>query len=246
MDDRKIEILNMIQKCPSIIEIFGQQFIYDAIKSYDVIKGNKWSPKNYFLANYLMSVSFYQNQHNYITELEDMFNFFLLNHRDYIKSKCVLSRLTSKDEPLFQGRWSELIFAHFLNRNNVYLIDISKTEHTKNGEIELFDIKTNYGEIEVTTIMSEKGKIFDTNGVISGMLEIDEVEKQLVNKKIKNKSGKKILAIDCTFVDGLYNKLVEIREGLQINFDVFKSTSKMVFLFLRYPATQQVGLYKCL
>lgn len=246
MDERKKEIVNMIDKCPSIIEIFGRHFLYDAIQSYEVINGDKWSPKNYFLANYLMSVSFYQNQNNYITELEDMFSFFLSNHWDYIKSKSVLSRLMTKDEPLFQGRWSELIFAHFLNGRNIDIIDISKTEQTKKGEVELFDIKTKYGEIEVTTIMSEKGKVFDTESIFSGMLEIDDVEKQLVNKKIKNKSGKNIIAIDCTFVDELYSKLVEVREGFPIDFNVFKSTSKNVFLFLRYSATQQVGLCKYL
>jgi|GEM_PF-4816032 hypothetical protein len=246
MNERKQEIVKMIEKCPNIIEVFGHEFLFTAIQSYEVNNECKWSPQNYFLANYLMSVSNYKGPKNYITELESMLNFFLSKHRDYIKSQSVLSRLTSKKEPTFQGRWSELIFAYFLNSKNIDIISISKTEQTKYGEVELFDIKTSCGEIEITTIMSEKGKVFDTDDVIFGMSEIGGIEKQLVNRKIKNKSGKKILAIDCTLVDELNDKLVEGKVGFPINFNIFKSTSKKVILFMRDSATQQVSLFKIL
>lgn len=246
MDERKKEIINKIEKCPSAIEVFGLDFIVDAIQTYDVINGDEWSRKNYFIANYIMSASFYLNHNNFITELEKMLSYFLINHKNYIKSKSILSRLMSKDEPLFQGKWSELIFAYFLKRRGVDIIDISKTEQTMNGDIELYDIKTNFGEIEITAIMSAKGKVFDTENIFLGILEIGDIEKQLVNKKIKNKSGKNILVIDCTFVDELHQKLYEVSQGIPIAFNVFKSTSKNVFLFLRHNETQQVDFCKYL
>lgn len=58
--------------------------------------------------------------------------------------------------------------------------------------------------------------------------------------------AKKIVAIDCTFVEGLYLNLVEGKEGLPIDFNVFRHTSKNIFLFIRVPETQQVGLTKYL
>lgn len=246
MDKRKAYILRIIKKCSSITEVLGSQFITTAIETYDTVEKIKWSPRNYFISNYFMSASFYPNQLNFISELENLFNYYLTTHKDYIKSKSVLSRLTTKNEALFQGKWSELIFTYYLKNHNIEIIDISKLEKTKDGENEMFDIKTNYGEIEVTEIMSDKGKVFDTEEVFMGSPEIGDIEKQLVNKKIKNKVGKRILAIDATFVDELYMKLIDATEGLKINFNVFKRTSKNVFLFLRNPVTQQVGLCKYL
>lgn len=190
MVELKKEIISRVESCTSITKVFGQSFLTDAIQSYKVIN-SEWSRENYFIANYLMSSSYYWYLQNCITELEDMLKYFLSNHTEYIKSKSVLKRLKSKDEPLFQGIWSELIFTNFLRKRDIKIVEVSKTVRTKNGEVELFDIKTNYGEIEVTTIMSSRGRIFEEQNTFSGSLEIGNIEKKLVNKKIKDKSGKK-------------------------------------------------------
>lgn len=246
MEERKNEIIKTIHNCPNIVNVFGIKFLEDAIETYKTTDGIKWSSQNFFIANYFMSVSYYPNQINFITSLENLLSYFLKYHKDYILSKGVLSRIMTKDEPLFQGKWSELIFVYFLKNNNIDVISVSELQKTNEGEKELYDIKTEYGEIEVTTILSSKGKVFDTEEVFFGSVEIGDVEKQLVNRKIKNKSGKKILAIDCTYVDELYEKLFSYKEGLNIDFNVFKPTSKNIFLFLRNPATQQVGFCKYL
>ena len=246
MENRKKEILNTIYNCPNIVELFGESFLDNAIESYKTIDKIKWSSQNYFIANYFMSASFYLNQINFINSFEKLLSYFITQHKNYISSKNVLFRLTSKNEALFQGKWSELIFVYFLKNSNVDVISVSELIKTNEGEKELYDIKTKYGEIEVTSILSSKGKVFDSEEVFFGSVEIGEIEKQLVNRKIKNKSGKKILAIDCTFVDELYEKLFSYKEGLNIDFDVFKPTSKDIFLFLRNPANQQVGFCKYL
>ncbi len=246
MEERKKQIIKLIRACPNILNVFRIEFLENAIETYETTDGTKWSFQNYFIANYFMSVSYYPNQINFITSLEKLLSYFLKHHKDYILSKGLLSRLMAKDETLFQGKWSELIFVYYLKSNNIDVISVSELVKTNDGEKELYDIKTKYGEIEVTAILSSKGEVFDTEEVFFGSVDIGDVEKQLVNRKIKNKSGKNILAIDCTFVDELYEKLFSYKEGLNINFNVFKPTSKNVLLFLRSPATQQVDFCKYL
>lgn len=246
MVERKKEILKTIFNCPNIVNVFGQSFLEKSIDSYKTVDGIEWSPQNYFIANYFMSVSFYKNQINFITSLENLLSYYIKQHKDYILSNNVLSRLTSKNESIFQGKWSELIFAYFLNNKNIDVVSVSELTKTNEGEKELYDIKTEYGEIEVAVILSSKGKVFDSDEVFFGSVDIGDIEKQLVNKKIKKKGGKNILAIDCTFVDELYDKLFSYKEGINIDFSVFKHTSKNVFLFLRNPATQLVEFCKYL
>ncbi len=246
MTPRKEHILAEIMRCPSIVECFGNEFILTSIETYQTVDGNQWSPRNYFISNYFMSISFYPNQPNFITELERMLHYYLTDYPEYIKSKNVLSRLTTKDEPLFQGKWSELIFGYFLACKGIEIIDFSRTQQSVNGEIELFDIKTKYGEIEVTAIMPKGEQIFDTNEVFIGSLQIEDFEKRQVNKKIKKKSGKTILAIDSSLVDELHTKILETSIELNVDFDVFHPTSKEIILFLRNPETCQVGHCKFL
>lgn len=152
MIDRKKEILNIILNCPNIVNVFGWSFIEKSIDSYKIVNGIKWSPQNYFIANYFMSVTFNQNQINFITSLENLLSYFIRQHKNYILSKNVLSRLTSKDESIFQGKWSELIFTYFLNNKNIDVMSVSALTKTAEGEKELYDIKTEYGEIEVAVI----------------------------------------------------------------------------------------------
>jgi hypothetical protein len=246
MTPRKEQIITEIKRCPSIIEFFGNEFILTSIETYQTVNGFQWSPRNYFISNYFMSISFYQNQPNFITELERLLHYYLTNYPALIKSKNVISRLTTKDESLFQGKWSELIFGYFLAGKGIEIIDISRTQQSVHGEIELFDIKTKYGEIEVTAIMTKEGRIFDTNEVFIGSLQIDDFEKRLVNKKIKKKSGKKILAIDSSLIDELQTRILESSIGINVDFDVFQPTSKEIILFLRNPETCQVGHCKFL
>lgn len=244
MVERKKEILKMIYNCPNIVNVFGQSFLEKSIDSYKIVNGIKWSAQNYFIANYFMSVSVYQNQINFINSLENLLSYFIRQHKSYILSKNVLSRLTSKDESIFQGKWSELIFAYFLNNKNIDVMSVSALTKTAEGEKELYDIKTEYGEIEVAVILSSKGKVFDSDDLFFGSVDIGAIEKKLIDKKIKKKIGKNILAIDCTFVDELYYKLLSYNEGINVDFSVFKDTSKNIFLFLRNPATQLVGFCK--
>lgn len=244
MIKRKSLILEQLKNCPSIVEVFGISFLEEAINTYQVVNEIEWSRQNCLISNYFMSVSYYQGELNFITELERMLTYFLSTHRDYITSTGVLTRLTSKDEHLFQGKWSELVLAYYLVQKGIQLIDLSRTQLTDKGEVELFDLSTDQGEVEVTVIMSEKGRAFDTADVFGGSLQLGEIERHLIDRKISSKSGKKILAIDCTFVDEVYRALLDATLGIQLRVGTFKQSSKIVYLFLRSPATQQVGLLK--
>ena len=245
MNERKNEIKRLIKQYPNVMDLFGKEFLLEAIECHSVDNCDQWSPKNYFLSNYLMSAFDHLNEPNFITELENMLQYFLQEHPTYIASKQVLSRLKSKDKALFEGKWSELIFAYFLKRKNVANIDMSNIIQTEDGEKELFDIKTDLGEFEVTTILSQKG-MYNTNQVILGSLEINENDKILVNGKIKKKRAKSLLAIDCTLVEDLFVKLAESQLGMPIDFNVFKRTSKQILLFIRDPQTLQVALCRAL
>ena len=244
MDERKIKTIDLIKTCPNIINLFGKKFLLDSIGSYTVIGINQWSPQNHILANYLMWRQYFSTEPNFITELEKMLKYFLSKHPEYINSKRVLSRLKSKDNSQFQGMWSELIFAFFLKRNNVEILDLSNLIQTKNGEKELCDIQIALSDIEVTVILSKKGMLYESNGLdmsFIGAPEIDNISKTLVNRKIGKKRGKKIVAIDCTFVFDLYTKINEAQMGLDIDFNTFKETSRKILLFIRNPHTEQVA-----
>lgn len=246
MVKRKIEILTLIEKYDAIKQLFGSDFIKECIDTYKVNEKQEWSPNNFFISNYLMSASFHFNEPNFITELNNMSRYFLENHSEFIYSEVTLTRLKSKDKFLFNGKWSEMIFAYYLTLRGVKVLDISRIIPTNEGEIELFDILSELGSIEVTTILSEKGKSFIDGEVFSGDLSIGSIEKELVNKKIKKKSGNNLIAIDCTFVDELFSRIVESNSGFNIDYNVFKNKSKTVILFIRHPYTQQVGGVKFL
>jgi N6-adenosine-specific RNA methylase IME4 len=243
MGKRKKAVVNFIEHCPNIRKLFGDKFLSKAIESFSTGENDQWSPNNYFISNYLMGASRHLDKDNFITELEQMLQYFLKEHPTYIKSKQVLVRLKSKDRALFEGKWSELIFAYFLNKKDVSNIDLSNIILSENGEKELFDIKTDLGEFEVTTILSQKG-IYDTNQFIWGSLEIDKKDRILINGKIKKKRSKSILAIDCTLAEDLSTKLVESQLGMPIDFNVFRKTSKIILLFVRDPQTLQVMVCK--
>lgn len=243
---RRNQILSSIDCYPNIKKLFGEGFLNNAIQSFSLING-KWSPENYAISNYLMSGRNFLKEEDFIifmSALEKMILFYVANYPTYITSSDLMKRLKSKKMSDFQGKWTELIFGYYLHSKGIKIEEMSPKEETSDGEKEICDIRTDFGEIEVSIILSDKRVSFSDGEVFFGDTNISYIDRELVNKKISRKKTKKILAIDCSLLDEIRLQFLNSYLGFDINFDVFKETSKKIILFIRDPLTEQVACHK--
>jgi hypothetical protein len=239
-DKDKEEFLRKIDDCDNLKSLLGYDFLKKAIQDFQYID-NKWSSKNICFVNYL-HVHF--DKEDYFLSLEMMLSFYLKNFPEYIKSTDVINRLTSRRMEDFQGKWSEIALGYYLHGKGVKILEMSPKDKTYAGENEICDIKTDLGCFEVSAILSEARTIFPEDSVFWGDTNVSYSDTQLVNKKISRKQAKKILALDCSWLDNVRLQFNNIRLGFDINFDVFKKTSKKIMLFVRDTTTEQVVCHR--
>lgn len=237
------EIFLHIDKYPFINLYFGKKFLVKIlIHLFNRLDDSK---PYYPLAVFIVS-GFNDSDKSFFIDLENMLKFFYSqNHlKEYILTPRVKNKLKSVNNVDFNSIWSELIFAYYLHQKGHKILKIGQI---KGESTEQADIITDKGLFEVTVVLSERDR-FNNNEVFFDSQKIISDSIRIINNKISEKINQNkadFIVIDCSYMDNLYEKIFS-STVLQIKtmFDVFKKTTKPVFLFIRHNVTCQVGIVK--
>lgn len=239
MPDIKEEIISYLRDFQNITSYFGENYLRNSINHYF---SRKKGSSYYHLANFIV-INYGLENFSFFSELNEMLKYFHSEKhlQEYILNPKVKNKLKSMNMADFHSIWTECIFPYFLQKNNFRILKIGQR---KGESTEKADIITDNGLFEVTAVLSEKDR-YKTGEVFCGSNLISSDSKTIVNDKIddkKNQNDATHIAIDCTFMDDLSEKLMSAAIfNFKTDFEVFKKIPKSVFIFTRHNVTEQVG-----
>ncbi|MBL7128502.1 MAG: hypothetical protein ISS16_05890 [Ignavibacteria bacterium] len=248
---------SFIKKYEMIVNYFTDEFIFKTIDNYIPSKEDIWANENPYIINYF-KIHFQEENNIYFQCLENMLNYFINNHNYYITQKSVKAKLKSKQEDIFQGEWSKLIFSFYLYKHLKFKVinvgprfnEILNRFDSKESEDILIEFNKNRFGIEVKCKLpklvnqnSNSGRLIFMNYFLNDH-NIKYLSNAIIKAGMQNEA--KIIAVDITYNMDLINLFKNVpNEFLYKNIndinDSLLITEKIVLIFYQNE-NQQVEM----